>query len=144
MVARSLLDTLKAVSEDERDCIAVLERVSRLAEDSGKPQFDPSTIFIVSFFGGFAFQHLIQTLIVFFKRCVPSKRSDVLIFRVSCALAAPGSVFQRNPLFLALINVWWDWCDLLKCVCVCTRLLPYKAKSKDLSIFLHLHTWLAY
>lgn len=36
MVARSLLDTLKAVSEDERDCIAVLERVSRLAEDSGK------------------------------------------------------------------------------------------------------------
>ncbi|XP_034165375.2 serine/threonine-protein phosphatase 4 regulatory subunit 1 isoform X3 [Pangasianodon hypophthalmus] len=34
MVARSLLDTLKAVSEDERDCIAVLERVSRLAEDS--------------------------------------------------------------------------------------------------------------
>uniref|UniRef100_A0A8C4S091 Protein phosphatase 4, regulatory subunit 1 n=1 Tax=Erpetoichthys calabaricus TaxID=27687 RepID=A0A8C4S091_ERPCA len=34
MVARSLLDTLKAVSEDERDCIAVLERISRLAEDS--------------------------------------------------------------------------------------------------------------
>ncbi|KAI4895306.1 hypothetical protein NFI96_011145 [Prochilodus magdalenae] len=34
MVARSLLDTLKAVSEDERDCIAVLERVSRLADDS--------------------------------------------------------------------------------------------------------------
>lgn len=36
MVARSLLDTLKAVSEDERDCIAVLERVSKLADDSGK------------------------------------------------------------------------------------------------------------
>ncbi|KAJ8277561.1 hypothetical protein GJAV_G00076640 [Gymnothorax javanicus] len=34
MVARSLLDTLKAVNEDERDCIAVLERVSRLADDS--------------------------------------------------------------------------------------------------------------
>ncbi|XP_033855124.3 serine/threonine-protein phosphatase 4 regulatory subunit 1-like isoform X3 [Acipenser ruthenus] len=34
MVARTLLDTLKAVSEDERDCIAVLERVSRLADDS--------------------------------------------------------------------------------------------------------------
>ncbi|XP_041923889.1 serine/threonine-protein phosphatase 4 regulatory subunit 1 isoform X1 [Alosa sapidissima] len=34
MVARSLLDTLKAVSEDERDCIAVLERVSKLADDS--------------------------------------------------------------------------------------------------------------
>uniref|UniRef100_A0AAY4BTV5 Serine/threonine-protein phosphatase 4 regulatory subunit 1 n=1 Tax=Denticeps clupeoides TaxID=299321 RepID=A0AAY4BTV5_9TELE len=34
MVARSLLDTLKAVSEDERDCVAVLERVSRLADDS--------------------------------------------------------------------------------------------------------------
>ncbi|KAJ8010607.1 hypothetical protein DPEC_G00076820 [Dallia pectoralis] len=34
MVARSLLDTLKAVSEDERDCIAVLERVGRLADDS--------------------------------------------------------------------------------------------------------------
>ncbi|XP_054840611.1 serine/threonine-protein phosphatase 4 regulatory subunit 1 isoform X2 [Eublepharis macularius] len=34
MVARSLLDTLKEVSEDERDCIAVLERVSRLADDS--------------------------------------------------------------------------------------------------------------
>lgn len=36
MVARSLLDTLKAVSEDERDCIGVLERVGRLADDSGK------------------------------------------------------------------------------------------------------------
>ncbi|XP_016287174.1 serine/threonine-protein phosphatase 4 regulatory subunit 1 isoform X3 [Monodelphis domestica] len=34
MVARSLLDTLKEVSDDERDCIAVLERVSRLADDS--------------------------------------------------------------------------------------------------------------
>uniref|UniRef100_A0A8C9TIA2 Serine/threonine-protein phosphatase 4 regulatory subunit 1 n=1 Tax=Scleropages formosus TaxID=113540 RepID=A0A8C9TIA2_SCLFO len=34
MVARSLLDTLKAVSEDEGDCFAVLERVSRLADDS--------------------------------------------------------------------------------------------------------------
>nr|XP_029504903.1 serine/threonine-protein phosphatase 4 regulatory subunit 1-like isoform X5 [Oncorhynchus nerka] len=34
MVARSLLDTLKAVSEDERDCIGVLERVGRLADDS--------------------------------------------------------------------------------------------------------------
>lgn len=38
MVARSLLDTLKAVSEDERDCIAVLERVNKLADDSGKLQ----------------------------------------------------------------------------------------------------------
>ena len=36
MVARSLLDTLKAVNEDERDCITVLERVGRLADDSGK------------------------------------------------------------------------------------------------------------
>ncbi|KAJ7414037.1 Serine/threonine-protein phosphatase 4 regulatory subunit 1 [Willisornis vidua] len=35
MVARSLLDTLKEVSDDERDCIAVLERISRLADDSG-------------------------------------------------------------------------------------------------------------
>ncbi|XP_030625527.1 serine/threonine-protein phosphatase 4 regulatory subunit 1 [Chanos chanos] len=34
MVARSLLDTLKAVCEDERDCIAVLERIGRLADDS--------------------------------------------------------------------------------------------------------------
>ncbi|XP_043922486.1 serine/threonine-protein phosphatase 4 regulatory subunit 1 isoform X1 [Protopterus annectens] len=34
MVARSLLDTLKAVSDDEKDCIAVLERVTRLADDS--------------------------------------------------------------------------------------------------------------
>lgn len=34
-MARSLLDTLKEVSDDERDCIAVLERVSRLADDSG-------------------------------------------------------------------------------------------------------------
>lgn len=54
MVARSLLDTLKAVSEDERDCVAVLERVSRLAEDSGKPQLDPSTHFFVFFGGGFS------------------------------------------------------------------------------------------
>lgn len=49
-----MLDTLKAVSEDERDCIAVLERVRRLAEDSGKPQFDPSTNLFVFLF---AFQH---------------------------------------------------------------------------------------
>lgn len=34
MVARSLLDTLKEVSDDEKDCIAVLERVTRLSEDS--------------------------------------------------------------------------------------------------------------
>lgn len=34
MVARSLLDTLKEVREDERDCIAVLEKVNRLADDS--------------------------------------------------------------------------------------------------------------
>ncbi|CAB1341130.1 unnamed protein product [Coregonus sp. 'balchen'] len=34
MVARSLLDTLKAVGEDDRDCIGVLERVGRLADDS--------------------------------------------------------------------------------------------------------------
>nr|XP_033789955.1 serine/threonine-protein phosphatase 4 regulatory subunit 1 isoform X2 [Geotrypetes seraphini] len=34
MVARSLLDLLKEVSDDERDCIAVLERVNRLADDS--------------------------------------------------------------------------------------------------------------
>ncbi|XP_075441482.1 serine/threonine-protein phosphatase 4 regulatory subunit 1 isoform X1 [Ascaphus truei] len=34
MVARSLLDTLKEVSDDEKDCVAVLERVTRLAEDS--------------------------------------------------------------------------------------------------------------
>lgn len=45
-----MLDTLKAVSEDERDCIAVLERVSRLAEDSGKPQFDPLSNFCFSAF----------------------------------------------------------------------------------------------
>jgi len=36
MVARSLLDTLREVCDDERDCIAVLERISRLADDSGK------------------------------------------------------------------------------------------------------------
>lgn len=35
MVARSLLDTLREVCDDERDCIAVLERISRLADDSG-------------------------------------------------------------------------------------------------------------
>ncbi|KAM4687959.1 serine/threonine-protein phosphatase 4 regulatory subunit 1 isoform 2-T2 [Discoglossus pictus] len=34
MVARSLLDTLKEVSDDEKDCLAVLERVTRLSEDS--------------------------------------------------------------------------------------------------------------
>ncbi|XP_021042210.1 serine/threonine-protein phosphatase 4 regulatory subunit 1 isoform X1 [Mus caroli] len=34
MVARSLLDTLREVCDDERDCIAVLERISRLADDS--------------------------------------------------------------------------------------------------------------
>ncbi|XP_023595831.1 serine/threonine-protein phosphatase 4 regulatory subunit 1 [Trichechus manatus latirostris] len=34
MVARGLLDTLREVSDDERDCIAVLERISRLADDS--------------------------------------------------------------------------------------------------------------
>ncbi|XP_053322615.1 serine/threonine-protein phosphatase 4 regulatory subunit 1 isoform X2 [Spea bombifrons] len=34
MVARSLLDTLKEVSDDEKDCISVLERVTRLSEDS--------------------------------------------------------------------------------------------------------------
>ncbi|KAG8571241.1 hypothetical protein GDO81_011567 [Engystomops pustulosus] len=34
MVARSLLDTLKEVSDDEKDCIAVLERVTKLSEDS--------------------------------------------------------------------------------------------------------------
>ncbi|KAM9308008.1 serine/threonine-protein phosphatase 4 regulatory subunit 1 [Gastrophryne carolinensis] len=33
MVARSLLDTLKEVSDDEKDCVAVLERVARLSED---------------------------------------------------------------------------------------------------------------
>uniref|UniRef100_A0A4W3IRM8 Serine/threonine-protein phosphatase 4 regulatory subunit 1 n=1 Tax=Callorhinchus milii TaxID=7868 RepID=A0A4W3IRM8_CALMI len=33
MVARGLLDTLKAVSDDEKDCLAVLERISKLAED---------------------------------------------------------------------------------------------------------------
>uniref|UniRef100_A0A8C2EEN1 Protein phosphatase 4 regulatory subunit 1 n=1 Tax=Cyprinus carpio TaxID=7962 RepID=A0A8C2EEN1_CYPCA len=34
MVARSLLDTLRAVSEDERDCVSVLEQIDRLADDS--------------------------------------------------------------------------------------------------------------
>ncbi|XP_026057459.1 serine/threonine-protein phosphatase 4 regulatory subunit 1-like isoform X2 [Carassius auratus] len=34
MVARSLLDTLRAVSEDEHECVSVLERIDRLAEDS--------------------------------------------------------------------------------------------------------------
>ncbi|XP_067291244.1 serine/threonine-protein phosphatase 4 regulatory subunit 1 isoform X2 [Pseudorasbora parva] len=34
MVARSLLDTLRAVSEDERECVCVLERIDRLADDS--------------------------------------------------------------------------------------------------------------
>ncbi|XP_070308749.1 serine/threonine-protein phosphatase 4 regulatory subunit 1 isoform X2 [Odocoileus virginianus] len=34
MVARSLLDTLREVCDDERECIAVLERISRLADDS--------------------------------------------------------------------------------------------------------------
>ncbi|XP_051538518.1 serine/threonine-protein phosphatase 4 regulatory subunit 1 [Myxocyprinus asiaticus] len=33
MVARSLLDTLRAVSEDERECVSVLERIDRLADD---------------------------------------------------------------------------------------------------------------
>ncbi|XP_045383193.1 serine/threonine-protein phosphatase 4 regulatory subunit 1 isoform X5 [Lemur catta] len=39
MVARSLLDTLREVCDDERDCIAVLERISRLAEDSDLQEF---------------------------------------------------------------------------------------------------------
>uniref|UniRef100_A0A8C2HLQ3 Protein phosphatase 4, regulatory subunit 1 n=1 Tax=Cyprinus carpio TaxID=7962 RepID=A0A8C2HLQ3_CYPCA len=34
MVARSLLDTLRAISEDERECVSVLERIDRLADDS--------------------------------------------------------------------------------------------------------------
>lgn len=34
MVARSLLDTLREVCDDERECVAVLERISRLADDS--------------------------------------------------------------------------------------------------------------
>ncbi|XP_073686905.1 serine/threonine-protein phosphatase 4 regulatory subunit 1 isoform X2 [Garra rufa] len=34
MVARSLLDTLRAVSEDEHECVSVLERIDRLADDS--------------------------------------------------------------------------------------------------------------
>ncbi|KAM5157441.1 serine/threonine-protein phosphatase 4 regulatory subunit 1 isoform 4-T4 [Mantella aurantiaca] len=34
MVARSLLDTLKEVSDDEKDCISVLERVAKLSDDS--------------------------------------------------------------------------------------------------------------
>ncbi|XP_072267543.1 serine/threonine-protein phosphatase 4 regulatory subunit 1 isoform X2 [Pyxicephalus adspersus] len=34
MVARSLLDTLKEVSDDEKDCISVLERVTKLSDDS--------------------------------------------------------------------------------------------------------------
>lgn len=34
MVAQSLLDTLREVCNDERDCIAVLERISRLAANS--------------------------------------------------------------------------------------------------------------
>ncbi|XP_059391500.1 serine/threonine-protein phosphatase 4 regulatory subunit 1-like [Carassius carassius] len=33
MVARSLLDTLRAVSEDERDCVSVLEQIDRLSDD---------------------------------------------------------------------------------------------------------------
>lgn len=33
MVAWSLLDTLREVCNDERDCIAVLEKISRLADD---------------------------------------------------------------------------------------------------------------
>ncbi|XP_051970172.1 serine/threonine-protein phosphatase 4 regulatory subunit 1 [Xyrauchen texanus] len=33
MVARSLLDTLRAVREDERECVSVLERIDRLADD---------------------------------------------------------------------------------------------------------------
>ncbi|XP_048385064.1 serine/threonine-protein phosphatase 4 regulatory subunit 1-like isoform X2 [Stegostoma tigrinum] len=33
MVARGLLDTLRAVSDDEKDCLAVLERINKLAED---------------------------------------------------------------------------------------------------------------
>lgn len=35
MVARSLLDTLREVCDDEGDCVAVLERIGRLADDSG-------------------------------------------------------------------------------------------------------------
>ncbi|KAL6051221.1 hypothetical protein STEG23_005909, partial [Scotinomys teguina] len=34
MVARSLLDTLREVCDDEGDCVAVLERIGRLADDS--------------------------------------------------------------------------------------------------------------
>ncbi|OBS68562.1 hypothetical protein A6R68_02894 [Neotoma lepida] len=36
MVARSLLDTLREVCDDEGDCVAVLERIGRLADDSGR------------------------------------------------------------------------------------------------------------
>lgn len=35
MVARNILDTLRAISEDDRECVSVLERIDRLADDSG-------------------------------------------------------------------------------------------------------------
>ncbi|XP_048452148.1 serine/threonine-protein phosphatase 4 regulatory subunit 1-like [Rhincodon typus] len=39
MVARGLLDTLRAVSDDEKDCLAVLERINKLAEDPGNMMY---------------------------------------------------------------------------------------------------------
>lgn len=34
MVARNILDTLRAISEDDGECVSVLERIDRLADDS--------------------------------------------------------------------------------------------------------------
>lgn len=34
MVVRSILDTLRAISDDDRECVCVLERIERLADDS--------------------------------------------------------------------------------------------------------------
>ncbi|XP_075849799.1 serine/threonine-protein phosphatase 4 regulatory subunit 1 isoform X1 [Microcebus murinus] len=51
MVARSLLDTLREVCDDERDCIAVLERISRLAEDSDLQEFFILDMSLMSFMG---------------------------------------------------------------------------------------------
>lgn len=40
MVARGLLDTLRAVEEAEEDCTSVLKAMVKLSEDSGKKKPD--------------------------------------------------------------------------------------------------------
>lgn len=75
MVARSLLDTLREVCDDERDCIAVLERISRLADDSGICLCRESFLYKICVFKTIEKLTVIRNLIKFFL----SKLSNPLV-----------------------------------------------------------------